>query len=229
VRHLTRLVQIWQWLALLALLLALASGGWAAHRAWRLRHREIVWPAQIIANPAATPNRLPPIPRLHPAGPAAPMPGWSLRLDDRFRQSVQTEGADGPGAWIFTSREGPAGLTLETQPLPVEAGARYRLRGRWRPAPDHRGEWLLKIDALPSVDPDAPVKHLLRKWLPPATAKNGRGLRHTVTLPAGHPYLRVTFDGRFQGTVRLENLTLAPPDDPTSEPANSAPAAGTRR
>jgi hypothetical protein len=210
VQHLTRLIQLWQWIALLTLTVTLALAGFALFRYWHYQHRLLLLPAiestsadiPPLANLLATP------PAITPPRPVAPLAGWSLTLGNRFRQAVYTaQEADVP-TWVISAPDPADPLSLRSAPIPAQPGSKYRLRGEWLTTPDYAGEWSIKIEVTPETPSDASPKIHLRKLLSPPAPGETRELRLTFTAPASTKSINVSLEGHFAGTVRFRNLSL---------------------
>jgi diadenosine tetraphosphatase ApaH/serine/threonine PP2A family protein phosphatase len=210
VQHLTRLIQLWQWIALLTLVLTLTLTGFAVFRYWRYQHRLLVLPAieSVATEVAPLTNLLAPPPAILPPRPIEPLAGWSLTLGNRFGQTLHTaQEADAP-TWILNAPDSSDPMGLRSAPISAVPGAKYRLRGEWIPSLNYTGEWSVKIEVIPDHPPGAPSKIHLRKLLSPPVPGETREIRLTFTAPPGTQFITVSLEGHFAGTVRFRNLSL---------------------
>jgi diadenosine tetraphosphatase ApaH/serine/threonine PP2A family protein phosphatase len=210
VKHLTRLIQLWQWIALLTLTLAISLAGFALFRYERYHNRLLVLPALETTSPGIQPlaNLLSPPPAIRPPRPVTPLTGWSLSLGDRFSQTAYTATEADVPTWILSAPDPADALRLKSTPIPAIPGAKYRLRGEWIPAPGYAGEWSVKIEITPETPPQASPKIHLHKLLMPPSNGDTREIRLTFTAPSGTKWIHVSLEGHFAGTVRFRNLTL---------------------
>ena len=201
-------------------LFALGAAGYAAFRAERAAAQAplaVSVPDYDIPSLHAYPvlpadkNLLPALPALIPAD--GRLPGWRYALEDRTRQSFDTALRDG-SICLRIAHKGEGKVRLES-PLINLAGTglrSLRLRGRLHRLDGFSGTVFFQLAAY-ATRPDqaqeqrAVFSHEVRGSK--SRSDSLGSLSRKIDLPAGTTHVRFRMDADFDGTIELEQPSLA--------------------
>lgn len=208
IRRLQSRLRRWRGLAVGILALGLAAagvGGWT----WMQRPRSAVIGSvgRVEARSVAMEQNLLTFPpQLIPAG--EPIAGWQIRLGDRKRQTVEL--ALTPDAeLVLTSGNPTVELQAVSDSIEVRDDMKFRLEGMFLKGDDFKGTIQVAVSVVKlaggreeTVDP-----YLIKE--PNQSRRGGWWLaQQTFELPAGARSFRVKLVGKFQGAVRVKELSL---------------------
>lgn len=202
---------IWRRRCLVMASIGLAGGISTAGLYWHYGNpvREIRGPELPVIHAGAMTdtNLLPPLNSATPQG----MPdGWSVRLGNRWRQSVRIETDNAGAAFLrLCSSTDRASLTLSSVPVRVDAGQRFQLRAMIRKQDDFKGSVAIVIGVHKDADNRNEILPRFAVQEPTLRRSDGWELaQRTITLPAGTELMHYRIDGLFKGTIEIREPEL---------------------
>ncbi len=209
---LRRRVRRWQQAAACATLALALTAGAALWFGWRHAHRQLELagdplPVRHAGSLAPGDNAL-----VLPASPVPegiPVPGWVVRLGDRYRQrAAWAPLPDGRPGWRLQSGR-MAEIRIASPYVYVTPGMKFTLQGRLWKSPDFQGSLALAVGLLRQSEtgPDPVDQYVVKEPLQ-VRADGWSQIKHTFELPARTDALRVQVLGRFTGDAALCNLEL---------------------
>ncbi len=213
IARLRRHVRAWQMgfiLLLMLTFLAATAGGVAL---WRHRTRGLVLTAPgftpLDASRATPDQNLVSLPA-EPTPAGQPVPGWQVRLGNRHRQGIRgMRLADGTPAIEMTSADANDLLDLASPLIAVRPGMTFRPDALFRKSTPFIGSVALVITLVREVGGrEERVEQFYVKEPNQVKADGWQRARESFAIPAGGTAVQLHLRGRFQGTVRVKDLTL---------------------
>lgn len=208
-----RKVRTWKRVSATVILAAVVSGGAGGALWWRHANR-----GAVISDPRLSPRNA-----LHaPAGQnlveepgpgntgAAYVPGWTVSLGDRRKQSVRVESGEEAGAHVvMTSSSNADEMRIGSPPIRVQPGMKLQLAALFLKDPSFRGSAAAVVSLRKDTDGTGEVvdRFVVKE---PAVKRRGGWMeaRKTFEIPANGREITFQVRGRFTGTVRLRDLSL---------------------
>ncbi len=213
ITRLRRHVRAWRTGFVLVLMAAVLAGALGGHALWRHRTRAltIVPPVleQIDARTAASGQNLTPLPDA-PGNVGQPIPGWTVRLGNRYRQSARVvRSEDGTPAVELTSSDSADPVALISPPIAVEPGLAFYPDALFRKENGFAGSVALGVTLTRQVNGRTEqVEQFYVKE--PNQAKPGGWMRarEKFEIPAGGSTIQFQVRGTFCGAVIVKSLEL---------------------
>ena len=204
-------VRRWKGAAAGLTLLAVALAGAAC---WLWRHQatqtcEIAPAPAVAAAEAAAGRGLLALPST-PVAAGHPIPDWTIRLGNRYRQSASVRTVAGQDPVLELKSAAPASeLTVLSREIAAERGQRFTVEAVFYPGSAFRGQaalevWLTRRDAAGRETSGL----LLAKSPNLRRQQGGLAARETFELPAGAARLQVRLGGKFKGAVDIGRVSL---------------------
>jgi len=144
-----------------------------------------------------------------PVAPESTIPGWTVTLGHRRRQSIAVNiEKDGP-VFVLASLNPHSELRLASPSIRVQPDMRLCLEALFRKQPSFRGTVAVTISALRSIDGrETRIEQFVVKE--PTQARAGEWVlaKATFNVPANAVSLDYRIQGRFTGEVQLKDLKL---------------------
>lgn len=208
-----RKVRAWKRVSVSVLLAAIVSGGAGGTLWWRHANR-----GAVIADPRLAPRNALHAPagqnlveELRTAHAGSPyVPGWTVTLGDRRKQSVRIEtGEETAARVVMTSGSDTDEMRLGSPPIRVQPGMKLQLVGLFLKDPSFRGSVAAVVSLRKETDNgDETVDRFVVKE--PAIKRRGGWMeaRKTFEIPANGKEVTIQFRGQFTGSVRLRDVSL---------------------
>ncbi len=213
ITRLRRRLTLWRTGFLVLLLAATLGAGTGARAAWRRRTRvaRISPPAlhPIDAHAAAPGCNLAELPDA-PVAPGAALPGWVLRLGNRYRQSACTAPlADGTLALELVSTDPGESIDLALPPIAVRPGMAFHPDGMFRRSPAFAGSIAFVASLTRNVN--GREETVDQFYVKEPNQPKGDGwcrARQKFDIPAGGSSIAFHIRGQFTGTVQVKDVRL---------------------
>ena len=213
VARLRRRLRAWQvgFLVLLLLAALAAAGGgraaWQHHtRALELADRTMV-PLDVAAlradqNLVALPS--------HATRAGEPIPGWRVRLGNRYRQSACiVRDTAGEAVMELGSTDAGEAIDIVSPPMAVAPGMTFYPEALFRKAPGFAGSVALVVSLVRTRDGQAEcIDQFYVKEPNQARADGWARAREKFSVPAGGTSIEFHIRGRFTGTVAVKAVDL---------------------
>jgi len=208
-----RKVRAWKRVSAIVVLAAVLSGGAGGTIWWRHANRGAVIADPRLAARSAqhTPagQNLLEMPGLGDAG-TAYVPGWTVSLGDRRKQSVRVEADEEGGAHIvMASGSNADDVRIGSPPIRVQPGMRLQLAASFLKEPSFQGSVAAVVSLRKETDgKEETVDRFVVKE--PAIRRRGGWMeaRKTFEIPANGKEVTIQFRGQFTGYVKLREISL---------------------
>ena len=214
---LRRSVRKWQLLACVVAVLAALAAAAVAALGWRYAHRGLeIQSGEMTAVSAAAAeaeaNLLPAARATAAAGQS--IPGWTIRLGDRRRQSAAAEAAEN-GTVVFVLKSGTRAdeLRLRSASVRIRPGMKLCAEALFRKGGDFAGTAAMVISLAQDAEgKSGAVDQFVVKEPNQPRADGWRLAKSTFEVPAGGAALEFQIRARFTGTLEVKELRLSRKD-----------------
>ncbi|NQT94761.1 MAG: metallophosphoesterase family protein [Lentisphaerae bacterium] len=205
-------VRTWKRVSVTVLLAAIIAGGAGGTLWWRHANR-----GAVIADPRLSPQNALHVPagqnlveEPRPADAArAYVPGWTVSLGDRRKQSVEIEVAENASAQVVMTSRSDDEMRLGSPAIRVQPGMKLQLAASFLKSPSFRGSVAVVVSVRKETDGKEEIVDRFVVKEPSVKRRGGwMEARKTFEIPANGKELTLQVRGRFTGSARLRDLSL---------------------